>query len=234
MHEGAPSAGDRFPDTASEAQCRRASGYADAQAPLVPVDKPRYLMGVGSVDAVLDWILQGIDMFDCVLATRIARHGSVMTASGRLIVRDAAYANDFRPLDPECSCPVCRTYSRAYIRHLLKAKEILGYRLTTYHNLHFLIEIVKHAREAILSGRYAEYKGGPVAAGIQTAALNGRDSLRAWNTSSVICRRYEWMSSFFASWLTTNGAEPGHRRSGCAHNKRHHFWSCLPCSTSLS
>jgi queuine tRNA-ribosyltransferase len=129
----------------------------DHTAPLLPVDKPRYLMGVGSVDAVLEGILRGIDMFDCVLATRIARHGSVMTASGRLIVRDAAYANDFRPLDPECSCPVCRTYSRAYIRHLLKAKEILGYRLTTYHNLHFLIEIVKHAREAILSGRYAEY-----------------------------------------------------------------------------
>jgi queuine tRNA-ribosyltransferase len=125
--------------------------------PHLPVDKPRYLMGVGSVDAILEGIARGIDMFDCVLATRIARHGSVMTSAGRLIVRDAACANDFRPLDPECSCLVCRTYSRAYIRHLLKAKEILGYRLTTYHNLHFLIGIVRGAREAILSGRYPEY-----------------------------------------------------------------------------
>lgn len=125
--------------------------------PMLPVNKPRYLMGVGSVDAVLEGIARGIDMFDCVLATRIARHGSVMTSTGRMIVRDASYAEDFRPLDPDCDCYVCRNYTRAYIRHLLKAKEILGYRLTTYHNLYYLIKLVRNAREAILSGRYSEY-----------------------------------------------------------------------------
>lgn len=129
----------------------------DETTPHLPVDKPRYLMGVGSVDAILEGILRGVDMFDCVLATRIARHGSVMTATGRIIVRDASYAEDFGPLDPECNCYVCKNYTRAYIRHLLKAGEILGYRLTTYHNLYYLIKLVKGAREAILSQRYPEY-----------------------------------------------------------------------------
>lgn len=125
--------------------------------PHLPVDKPRYLMGVGSVDAILEGILRGVDMFDCVLATRIARHGTVMTATGRVIVRDASYSDDFRPLDPDCDCYVCKNYTRAYIRHLLKAGEILGYRLTTYHNLYYLINLVKGAREAILAQRYPEY-----------------------------------------------------------------------------
>lgn len=125
---------------------------------LLPVDKPRYLMGVGSVDAILEGISRGIDMFDCVLATRIARHGSVMTSTGRIIVRDARFAEDFGPLDPECDCYVCRNFTRAYIRHLLKAGEILGYRLTTYHNLYYLIKLVRGARDAILSNRFFEYK----------------------------------------------------------------------------
>lgn len=116
---------------------------------LMPENKPRYLMGVGSPDCLLEGSIRGIDMFDCVLPTRIARNGTVFTSRGKLVVRNAEYAEDFRPLDEECDCYACRNYSRAYIRHLFKAKEILGARLTTIHNLHFLIKLMEKIREAI-------------------------------------------------------------------------------------
>lgn len=124
---------------------------------LLPADKPRYLMGVGSVDYLLTGTWFGLDMFDCVLPTRIARNGTAMTSQGNVVVRNAAYARDMGPLDPACSCPVCAGYSRAYIRHLVKANEILGHRLLTYHNLHYLLRVMEGARQAIIAGRFVDY-----------------------------------------------------------------------------
>ena len=127
-------------------------------APLLPDDKPRYLMGVGSPDSLVDGAIRGIDMFDCVLPTRIARNGTCMTSTGRLVVRNAKYARDFRPLDENCDCHVCQNYSRAYIRHLIKCNEIFGFRLTTYHNLYFLLKLMEQVREAIRKDRLADFK----------------------------------------------------------------------------
>lgn len=126
--------------------------------PLLPKDKPRYLMGVGSPDDLFEGVLRGIDMFDCVLPTRIARNGTVMTSVGKVVVRNASYARDWEKLDPNCDCYTCRNYSRAYIRHLLKADEILGLRLTTYHNLYFLVQLMKKIRLAIEENRLLEFK----------------------------------------------------------------------------
>lgn len=126
--------------------------------PLLPDDKPRYLMGVGSPDSLVDGAIRGIDMFDCVLPTRIARNGTCMTSVGRLVVRNAKYARDFRPLDENCDCHVCQNYSRAYIRHLIKCNEIFGFRLTTYHNLYFLLKLMEQVREAIREDRLADFK----------------------------------------------------------------------------
>ncbi|MGB9802707.1 tRNA guanosine(34) transglycosylase Tgt [Desulfofundulus sp.] len=130
----------------------------DYTVPLLPRAKPRYLMGVGSPDCLLEGVARGVDMFDCVLPTRIARNGTVFTRDGKLVVRNAAYARDFRPLDPECDCYACRHFTRAYIRHLLKANEVLGIRLTTIHNLHFILELMRNMRRAILEGNFCEYK----------------------------------------------------------------------------
>lgn len=130
----------------------------DYTTPLLPTNKPRYLMGVGSPDALIEGSIRGVDMFDCVLPTRIARNGTVMTSSGRLVVRNAKYAEDFGPLDPECSCYTCKHYSRAYIRHLIKADETFGIRLTTYHNLHFLLDLMRQVREAIREDRLLDFR----------------------------------------------------------------------------
>lgn len=126
--------------------------------PLLPSTKPRYLMGVGSPDALIEGAIRGIDMFDCVLPTRIARNGTTMTSSGRVVIRNAQYERDFGPLDPECDCYTCRNYSRAYIRHLIKANEVFGIRLTTYHNLYFLTQLMKKVREAILEDRLLDFR----------------------------------------------------------------------------
>lgn len=130
----------------------------DCTVPLLPGNKPRYLMGVGSPDALIEGSIRGIDMFDCVLPTRIARNGTVMTSNGRLVVRNAQFAEDFGPLDPECSCYTCSNYSRAYIRHLIKADETFGIRLTTYHNLHFLLQLMREVRQAIMEDRLLDFK----------------------------------------------------------------------------
>ena len=122
--------------------------------PLIPPERPRYLMGVGSPDCLFEAVARGVDMFDCVLPTRMARHGAVFTRTGRLVVRNAACARDFRPLDPECGCYACRHYTRAYVHHLLKAGEVLGIRLTTIHNLHFVLNLARQIREAVREGRF--------------------------------------------------------------------------------
>lgn len=129
----------------------------DELMPLMPRDKPRYLMGVGSPDCLVEGVARGIDMFDCVLPTRIARNGTVFTKWGKLVVRNAEYARDFAPLEEGCGCYACRNFSRAYIRHLIKANEILGLRLTTVHNLHFLLRLMRDIRESILAGRFGEF-----------------------------------------------------------------------------
>lgn len=126
--------------------------------PLMPADKPRYLMGVGSPDSIIEGVIRGIDMFDCVLQTRIARNGTAMTSRGRVVIRNAAYAEDFSPLDPECDCYTCTNYTRAYIRHLLKAGEILGLRLTTFHNLYFTMRLMDKIREAIEGDYLPEFR----------------------------------------------------------------------------
>jgi queuine tRNA-ribosyltransferase len=126
--------------------------------PFLPAGKPRYLMGVGSPDCLVEGSMRGIDMFDCVLPTRIARNGTAMTSQGRLVVKNAKYVSDFSPLDPECSCYACRHYSRAYIRHLIRADEMFGLRLTTIHNLHFLVHLMDQVREAIREDRLRDFR----------------------------------------------------------------------------
>ncbi len=126
--------------------------------PWLPADKPRYLMGVGSPDNLFEGVERGIDMFDCVLPTRIARNGTVFTHRGKVVIKNARYANDFDSLDDLCDCRVCRMFSKAYIRHLLKAGEILALRLTTYHNLYFLIRVMERIRESIEQDKFLQYK----------------------------------------------------------------------------
>lgn len=126
--------------------------------PLLPQDKPRYLMGVGSPDSLIDGAIRGVDMFDCVLPTRIARNGTLMTSEGRLVVRNAKYKSDFRPLDENCDCYACKNYSRAYIHHLIRTEETFGIRLTTYHNLHFLLNLMEQVREAIRQDRLGDFR----------------------------------------------------------------------------
>lgn len=126
--------------------------------PKLPQDKPRYLMGVGEPVDMLEAVESGIDMMDCVQPTRLGRHGTVFTKYGRLVIKNSAYSRDDRPLDEGCDCYVCKNYTRAYIRHLFKVGEILGQRLATYHNLHFLLKLMEGARNAILNERFQEYK----------------------------------------------------------------------------
>ncbi len=121
----------------------------EAINPHMPEGKPRYLMGVGSPDCLIEGVIRGVDMFDCVLATRVARNGTCFTRNGRLVIRNAKYAHDFDPLDETCDCYACRNFSRAYIRHLLKAEEIFGLRLCSLHNLRFLTKLMEDVRSAI-------------------------------------------------------------------------------------
>jgi len=130
----------------------------DHTEPFLPKDKPRYLMGVGSPDIILNSIEMGVDMFDCVLPTRMARNGTAMTSQGQVTVRNAVYKEDESPLDPECSCPTCKNYTRAYLRHLFNVGEILGLRLVSYPNLYFLTKMVEDAKVAIKQERFREFK----------------------------------------------------------------------------
>jgi len=126
---------------------------------LLPEAAPRYLMGVGTPRDLLDGIARGVDMFDCVLPTRNARNGTLFTATGRLNIKGAAYARDERPVDPGCACYTCRNFSRAYLRHLYVADEILGLRLNTIHNLHYYADLMRQARQAIQAGTFPAWKG---------------------------------------------------------------------------
>lgn len=130
----------------------------DFTTPLMPENKPRYLMGVGSPDSLIDGSIRGVDMFDCVLPTRIARNGTFFTSKGRLVIKGAAFARDFGPIDEKCDCYTCQNYSRAYLRHLFKADETFGLRLASYHNLHFLMNLMKDVRQAIREDRLLDFK----------------------------------------------------------------------------
>ena len=130
----------------------------DEIAPLLPANKPRYLMGVGSPEDLFEGIARGIDIFDCVLPTRIARNGALFTHSGRLNIRNAQFTSDPNPVEEGCTCYTCTHFSRAYLRHLIMAKEILGLRLTSLHNLHFLVNLVRRMRDSILTGSFSTFK----------------------------------------------------------------------------
>ena len=130
----------------------------DYSVKYLPWEKPRYLMGVGSVDAILEGIARNVDMFDCVLPTRIARHGTLMTSQGRVNIKRKEYEMDFTPLDPECDCYTCRNYTKAYLRHLNKCGEGLGARLMSIHNLRFLLKLSEEARQAIKEDRFGDFK----------------------------------------------------------------------------
>ena len=127
-------------------------------APLLPAEKPRYLMGVGTPEDLLAGVAAGIDLFDCVLPTRTARNGLLFTSRGKVVIRNARHADDEGPIDPACGCYACRTFSRAYLRHLFKAGEILGLRLNTLHNLHFYLSLMADAREAVAAGRFDAFR----------------------------------------------------------------------------
>ena len=130
----------------------------DAVEPEMPVDKPRYLMGVGTPVNILEAVWRGVDFFDCVYPSRNGRHGHVYTNHGKLNLFNQKYQKDMRPIEEGCNCPACRTYSRAYIRHLLKAKEMLGMRLCVLHNLYFYNNMMEEIRDSLDEGRFASYK----------------------------------------------------------------------------
>ena len=124
---------------------------------LLPKDRPRYLMGVGRPEQLADYVALGVDMMDCVLPTRAARHACLYTSQGRMIIRNAQYANDQRPIDESCACPVCKRYTRAYLRHLFASGELLAAVLATHHNVHFYLDMMRQIREAIAFGTLASF-----------------------------------------------------------------------------
>jgi len=126
-------------------------------APLLPSDKPRYLMGVGRPEQLADYVALGIDMMDCVLPTRAARHACIYTSEGRVLIKNARYAEDQKPLDASCSCSVCRRYTRAYLRHLFATGELTAAILATHHNVHFYLDLMRQIREAIGFGNLVKF-----------------------------------------------------------------------------
>lgn len=129
----------------------------EAVEPFMPKDKPRYLMGVGTPVNILEAVYRGIDFFDCVMPSRNARHGHLFTSKGIINIKNEKYARDFSPIDENCGCPVCGTYSKAYVRHLIKADEMLGMRLAVMHNLFFYNDLMRKIRQALSEGRYEEF-----------------------------------------------------------------------------
>jgi queuine tRNA-ribosyltransferase len=140
--------------------------------PHLPVDKPRYLMGVGTPPQLVELVARGVDMFDCVLPTRVARNGAVFTMTGCYPIKNACYREDFGPLEEGCACAACRQFSRAYVRHLFRANEILGLRLLTTHNLHVYLELMRRVRAAIAGGRFEEFRRDFVARYTENTTIN--------------------------------------------------------------
>ena len=132
----------------------------DAAIPYLPENKPRYLMGVGTPEEIVHYVAQGVDMMDCVLPTRAARHGLLFTSEGKLSIKNAKFAGDEGPIDPQCSCKVCGRYSRAYLRHLYASNELLAQTLNTVHNLAYYLDTMRRVRQAILLGEFATFLSG--------------------------------------------------------------------------
>jgi queuine tRNA-ribosyltransferase len=130
----------------------------ESAEPFLPTDRPRYAMGLGTPPQMLEMIARGIDMFDCVLPTRLARNGTAFTAAGTLNLKNAEFALDIRPIEENCACEACREFSRGYIRHLIKAQEILGLRLITLHNLHFYLNLMNRVRTEIQTGSFDQFR----------------------------------------------------------------------------
>lgn len=130
----------------------------DCTLPLLPAERPRYVMGVGTPENLIEGVSRGVDMFDCVMPTRNARNGVLFTSFGRISIKQARYTRDPLPVDPDCGCYVCRNYSRAYLRHLYQSREILASVLNTHHNLHYYLNLMREARDAIEQGTFAEYR----------------------------------------------------------------------------
>ena len=126
--------------------------------PILPHDMPRYLMGVGSPDCLVEGFARGVDMMDCVLGTRIARNGTAFSKNGKMVIKNSQYKDDFRPIEDDCDCYACKHFSRAYIRHLINAGEMLGAELLSIHNLRFLIRLAENSREAILGDYFPEFR----------------------------------------------------------------------------
>jgi queuine tRNA-ribosyltransferase len=139
----------------SEEEMMRA---VESSEPFLPNDKPRYAMGLGTPPQLLELIARGMDMFDCVLPTRLARNGTAFTATGTLNLKNAEFAMDRGPIEEHCACPSCGEFSRGYIRHLIKAEEILGLRLITLHNLHFYLDLMRQARDKIDNGTFEDFR----------------------------------------------------------------------------
>ena len=132
----------------------------ESAEPCLPKDRPRYAMGLGTPPQLLEMTARGMDMFDCVLPTRLARNGTAFTASGTINLKNAEFALDKKPIEEDCSCPSCREFARGYIRHLVKAEEILGLRLITLHNLHFYLALMNRARTEIERGTFDQFRRG--------------------------------------------------------------------------
>ena len=130
----------------------------ESSEPLLPIEKPRYVMGLGTPPQLLELIARGVDMFDCVLPTRLARNGTAFTSTGTMNLKNAEFAKDKEPIEQGCECTSCREFSRGYIRHLIKAEEILGLRLITLHNLHFYLDLMRQARAKIDNGTFDAFR----------------------------------------------------------------------------
>ena len=150
-------------------------------APQLPKDKPRYLMGVGTPLDIAHGINAGIDMFDCVLPTRNARNGTLYTSLGKVNIKRKEYAEDDSPLDPACNCYTCRTFSRAYLRHLYVSKELLAFRLNSLHNLTYFLNVVRQARQGILEDRYASFLAHMASLSPEGGARGRYPWRRRWN-----------------------------------------------------
>ena len=133
-------------------------GVMEACAPMMPQVAPRYIMGIGAPEDLVEAVWHGYDMFDCVMPTRNARNGMLFTSQGRINIKAKVYEEDEGPIDPECGCHVCRNYSRAYLRHLYRAGEILASHLNTYHNLYYYLDLMRRIRESIRSNNFSEFR----------------------------------------------------------------------------
>jgi len=148
-------------------------GVMEACSPMMPQESPRYIMGIGAPEDLLEAVLHGYDMFDCVMPTRNARNGMLFSSQGRINIKAKIYEDDAGPLDPECGCHVCRTYSRAYLRHLYRSGEILASQLNTYHNLYFFLDLMRRTREAIRDNRFAEFRKDFLVRQLQNQSVKG-------------------------------------------------------------